>query len=82
MSHFIININEYEIPGTAHVLLAIFDVLGDEVCTLVNHHQPAGAHLVTRDAKNQAGQSVPSGFYFMKIKCDHFSALRKCLYLK
>jgi flagellar hook assembly protein FlgD len=62
--------------------MAIYDMPGNEVNVLLNQRQPAGVHQVNWDAKNQAGQSVPSGFYFIKIKCDQFSAIRKCLYLK
>ncbi len=73
---------EYEIPGAAQVVMAIYDVLGNEVRTLINQRQPAGPHQVTWDAKNQAGQAVPSGFYFVKIDCGQFSGIQKCLYLK
>ncbi len=80
MSHFLININEYIIPGSAPVLMAIY-VPGNEVNMLINQSQPAGVHQVIRDVKNQAGQVVLRGFYFVKIKCGQFLAIRECLNL-
>jgi hypothetical protein len=81
MRHFLINMNEYKIPGSAPVLMAIY-VPGNELNVLINQRQTAVVHQVIRDAKNQAGQAVPSGFNFIKIKGGQFLAIRKCLYLK
>ncbi len=82
MPHFFVNRNEYKIPGSAPRLLAIYDGPGNEVNVLLNQRQPAGVHHVIGDAKYQAGQAVPRGFYFFKIKCEQFLVIRKCLYLK
>ncbi len=82
MPHFFVNRNEYKIPGSAPGVMASYDVPGNEVNVLINQHQPTGTHQVTWDAKNQAGQAVPSEFYFVKIKCEQFLVIRKCLYLK
>jgi flagellar hook assembly protein FlgD len=69
--------NESKIPGSPPVVMAIYDVPGNEANVLINQRQPAGVHQVTWDAKNQAGQAVPRGFDFIKMNCEEFSAIRK-----
>jgi len=44
------------------VTLKVFDVLGREVCTLVNEMRPAGVYTVRWDAS-----SLPSGVYFARL---------------
>jgi flagellar hook assembly protein FlgD len=74
--------NESKISGSPPVVMAIYEVPGNEVNVLINQRQPAGVHQVIRDSKNQAVQAVPGGFYFIKMNCGQFSAIRKCLNLK
>jgi hypothetical protein len=62
--------------------MAIYEAPGNEVNVLINQRQLTGVHQVIRDSKNQAGQAVPGEFYFIKINCGQFLAIRKCLYLK
>ncbi len=57
----------FAVPQKAFVTLAIFDVLGRKVRTLVAKDFAAGYHAVTWDARNQHGMQVPSGIYIYKL---------------
>ncbi len=62
----------YDLPKKDHVKLSIYNVLGEEVQTLINEEIPAGAHHFTFDMKN-----LPSGIYFYTIKTGYFNKTRK-----
>jgi hypothetical protein len=67
----------YSIPKTSLVLLKIFNVLGQEVATLINEEKPSGNYEITWYAKN-----LPSGVYFYQLKAGEFIETRKMLLLK
>ena len=52
----------YQLTADSHVKLAVFDVLGREISTLVNDVQRTGAHIVRWDAL-----AMPSGVYFYRL---------------
>ena len=57
--------------------LKIYDLLGKEICTLVNGEKTSGTYKVVWNAQN-----VPSGVYFYKITAGAFSKTNKMLLLK
>ena len=67
----------YSISTSEFVTLKVFDVIGNEVATLVNEEKPAGSYEVKFDA---AGLS--SGLYFYKLKTGSFIETKKMLLLK
>ena len=67
----------YDISGTAHVRLMLFDILGREIETLVNDYQHAGRYAVKFDATN-----LPSGVYFYRLETGMYQDTRKLLLLK
>ena len=58
----------YEICAPDHVVLAVHDVSGRLVRTLVDGVRPAGRHTVTWDGRNDAGQRVASGVYLATFR--------------
>ncbi len=68
---------EFAIPKQSNVELRVFNVLGQEVATLVNENLAAGSHAVTFDAKNLA-----SGLYFYRITAGQFTSVRKMMLVK
>lgn len=72
----------YTLKSDADVTLKIYNILGQEVKTLLEKHQPAGTYTVTWDGKDSKGNDVASGIYFYQIKAGEFSAKKKMAYLK
>jgi len=67
----------YSIPQSSTVSLKIYNILGQEVATIVNQHQAAGNYTATFDASRFA-----SGVYFYRLNTGSFSAVKKMLLLK
>ncbi|MDP2364339.1 MAG: T9SS type A sorting domain-containing protein, partial [Ignavibacteria bacterium] len=72
--------------------LKVYDVLGNEVATLVNEYRPAGNYEVEFSAKggsaiggNVAQESLPaiaSGVYFYRLQAGSYVQTKKMIYLK
>ena len=67
----------YSIPQSGNVLLKVYDILGNEVATLVNEEKNAGVFSVTFDATG-----LSSGIYFYRMQAGNFIQTRKMLILK
>jgi hypothetical protein len=66
---------QYALPRTSHVLLEVFNVLGQRVAVLVDAEQEAGYYSVTLEGKGLSdGSSVASGVYFYRIQTGGRSA--------
>ena len=72
----------YELSRSSDVKLTIYDILGEEISTLVNHKQFPGSKLVQWDATNQKGQGVSAGVYLYSIEIDNFRDTKKVILLK
>lgn len=68
---------KYALPKESRVRIAVFNILGQEVATLVNSVMPAGYHSVDFKANN-----IPSGMYIYKIETESFSQVKKMLLMK
>ncbi len=60
----------YQLPYAAPVRLTVFNVLGQPVRTLVDQHQPAGAHQVIWDGTDDRGRPAASGVYFYRLSVN------------
>ena len=67
----------YSIPTGSFVQLKIFDILGNEVASLVKAQQPAGYHEVEFNAAN-----LSSGIYFYRLQTDNYSESKKLILMK
>jgi hypothetical protein len=67
----------YQIPERNFVTLKIYDVLGNEIATLVDEEKPAGEYEVEFIAGG-----LTSGIYFYQMKADSYSSTKKILLLK
>jgi hypothetical protein len=72
----------YAIPTATHVSLKVFNILGEEVRTLVEGDQQANVYQVPWDGRNSGGQQVSSGVYFCNLKAGEFNASIKMLFVK
>jgi hypothetical protein len=68
---------EFTIPATSLVTMKVFNILGQEVATLVNESLNVGTHRVRFDATNLA-----SGVYIYKITAGNFVSTKKMMLLK
>ena len=59
------------------VTLKFYDVLGNEVATLVNEEKPAGSYEVEFD-----GRKLSSGIYFYRLQAGSFAETKKMVLLK
>ncbi len=62
--------------------LKVYNLLGEEVRTLVEGKQRSGFYQVVWDGKNGEGEDVGSGIYFYQLKAGRFSQTRKMLLLR
>jgi hypothetical protein len=67
----------FSLPHATNVSLKVFDILGQEVATLVNGNQTAGSHEVQFNAAGLA-----SGVYFYKITGGDFSQVKTMVLMK
>jgi hypothetical protein len=67
----------YSIPKSGLVNIKVFNLLGQEVRTLVNQNQNAGTFQVTFNAN-----SLTSGVYFYSLTVDNFTQVKKMMLLK
>jgi hypothetical protein len=67
----------WQSPVGSHQTIKVFDVLGNEVATLVDEYKPAGIYEVEFNAS-----SLSSGIYFYKLKSDNFTFVRKMILIR
>ena len=67
----------YSIPEDGFVKLAVYNLLGEEVATLVNSFQKADRYDVSFNASG-----LSSGVYLYKIEATNFSASKKLVLLR
>lgn len=67
----------YQLSITTNIVIKVFDLLGNELRTLVNEQKAPGTYEVKFDAGN-----LSSGVYYYKMYTDNFSASKKFLLIK
>lgn len=72
----------YELPVSSYVVLTVYNILGQEIRTLVNAEQTAGVKTVVWDAADTFGRPAVSGIYFYKIEAGDFSRTLKLMLMK
>ena len=68
---------EYSIPEESFVQLKVYDILGNEVATIVDQEQNAGTYRLDFNAKNLA-----SGLYIAKLQAGNYTKSIKMTLLK
>jgi hypothetical protein len=68
---------KYQIPSKINVTLKIYDVLGNEIATLVNEEKQPGTYEVKFD-----GTGFPSGIYLYKLIAGNYIETKKMVLVK
>ena len=68
---------KYAMSNEQYASLKVYDVLGNEIATLVNEEKEAGIYEVEFNATG-----IPSGIYFYKLQAGNFVATKKMIILK
>jgi hypothetical protein len=68
---------EFSLPQTSEIELAVYDVLGRRVATLIDGKRQAGSYSVNFDAGN-----LSSGVYLYRLKTAEVTKTRKMLLIK
>ena len=72
----------YDLPENGLVNIIIYDMLGRQVKTLINHTQDAGYRSVIWDATNDYGKPVSAGIYLYQIQAGEYISTKKMVLLK
>ncbi len=72
----------YQIAKTGRTTLAIYNLLGKKVRTLVNENVPAGSYSVSWNGTDDAGRQVTSGVYVYRLQSGEFVESRKLVFVK
>ncbi len=67
----------YSIPKSSFVTLKVYDILGNEIATLVNQTQDAGNYNVSFNAEN-----LSNGIYIYSLNADNFTDVKKMILMK
>ncbi len=67
----------YQLAANSQVTLKVYDIIGNEVSTLVDENQDAGNYDVQFDAS-----ILSNGVYFYTIKADNFTSTKKMILVK
>jgi hypothetical protein len=68
---------KYSIPQSSNVVLKVFDILGNEIETLVNEEKSVGIYEVQFDATG-----ISSGVYFYTLTAGNFVENKKMVLLR
>ncbi len=68
---------KWQSPEDGVQTLKIYDVLGNEVKTLVNEFRQAGRYEISFDAR-----SLASGIYFYRLQAGNYTSVKKMILLK
>ncbi len=77
-----VNSSQSTVHSPIPTALAIYNVLGQRIKTLVNEDKLPGHYQITWDGKDESGQEVSSGVYFYRLKTGEQAQTKKLLYLK
>jgi len=73
---------KYSINSRQFVTLSVYNVLGNEVATLVNEEKPAGTYEIKFTLGQNSSSDITSGVYFYRLKAGYFMKTRKMIILK
>ena len=68
---------KYSVPQSSNVVIKVFDILGNEIETLLDAEKQTGTYNLTWYAEN-----LPSGVYFYRLQAGSFVETKKMVLMK
>ncbi len=68
--------------GRQFVSLKVYDILGNEIATLVDEEKQPGTYEVVFNSHSGEGRNLTSGVYFYQLKADNYIKTKKMILLK
>ncbi len=75
-SYTIIN---FSIPKAGNVTMAVYNIMGQKIRTLLKNKLHAGNHFVRWDGRNDDGNVVPPGIYFYRLESGNYIETEKMI---
>jgi peptidoglycan/xylan/chitin deacetylase (PgdA/CDA1 family) len=72
---------KYQLPSSGNVTLKVYDVLGNEITTLVDEYKLAGNYQVNFQS-TFSGRELANGVYFYQLKAGNYVDTKKMILLK
>ncbi|MBK7141811.1 MAG: VCBS repeat-containing protein [bacterium] len=72
----------YDLPRAGHVKLEVYNILGQEIVTLVDAVQSAGSKQIVWNGRDAQNNPVTTGVYLYRLTAANFQAVGKMLLLK
>ena len=72
----------YNVAHESFVTLTVYNLLGQEVRTLVADLRAAGSHSAVWDGRDDAGREVPSGVYLYRMNAGRFQDTRRMVLVR
>jgi CubicO group peptidase (beta-lactamase class C family) len=72
----------FRLDSPSRTRLAVFDMSGRHVMTLLDEPRPTGLHNIVWDGRDEHGMHVATGIYFYRLQTDHQVQTRKMILAK
>ena len=72
----------YTIQQKDKVILKVFDIVGNEIATLVDEEQKPGKYEVQFSVGQDTSPGLASGIYFYKLQTENFTEIKKMILIK
>jgi len=72
----------FALPNSEQIELAIYNLVGQKVATLVQGWRAAGSYTVKWDGRDDVGRGLASGIYLYRLATDKYTETRKLILLR
>jgi hypothetical protein len=76
------NVIANEVKQSQQVILKIYDILGNEITTLVNEEKPAGSYEVEFSVGQDSSPDIASGIYFYQLQAGNYNQTKKMILIR
>jgi hypothetical protein len=73
---------QYLVPKESHVTVEVYNILGEEIVTLVDGPHSPGCYVTVWNGRDAQDKLVSHGLYFCKMRTDGFREVKKMVLIK